>query len=440
MKTLINIILAILFIGMSTITAQVVPAPPEPPVPPSNTVSTSASNYRISVNSSDSSTGENIAISISNNDSEYSLKANFPRVAGPKLLTYFMEKMGSKNLSRKGDRTNWIANGNGDEVYKISLREERLTMQIDKEVASSDLVEKFAAMGSDVRTIITGESAEKEEVKRLEREADRLRRDAERMQREAQRLDRQAKRSLEQQERNKDRIARDMDRVQKDAQRLQREAKRMQDQAERAGRLSASSGGMDTSVREVLRKGNTFYDATKAQNIHGWTWPAFQQALILSLKEDQLVGEDNELVFVRDQTGVYVNGNKLNSTQEAVYKQLFRKHGLAGAGYFTFYKLYDHIAVINANAQILDFFDALKAQGIIDSVKEPVKLAIHGDSVSLDGTVLSTEKVKVINKLLSAHNIIPVPGKEIQLLKKGSYKLGYSIGDRTHIGTWGIED
>lgn len=440
MKTLINIILAILFVGMGSLTAQVMPAPPEPPAPPSTTVSTTSGNYRVSVNSSDSSTGENISITISNDEDEYSLKANFPKVTGPKLLNYFMDNMGSKNLSRKGSKTNWIANGNGDEVYKISLGAERLTMNIDKEVASNDLVEKFGNMGLDVRTIITGESAEKEEVKRLEREADRLRRDADRMKREADRLERQARRNAEQREREESRIARDADRVQNDARRVQREAERVQREAERAGHLSASSGGMDSSVREVLRKGSTFYDETKAQNINGWTWPAFQQALILSLKEEQLVGEDNELVFVRDQTGMYVNGDKLNDAEENRYNELFQKHGLARSGYFTFYKLYDHIMVINSNAQILEFFDALKAQGTIDSVKKPVKLAINGDTMTLDGTALAPEIVKSINKLLNTHNIIPVPGKVIELMGKGKYKLGYSIGDRTHIGTWGMED
>ena len=68
-----------------------------------------------------------------------------------------------------------------------------------------------------------------------------------------------------------------------------------------------------------------------------------------------------------------------------------------------------------------------------------MKLEINGDSTVLNGTQLSAAKVKTINKLLNAHNIIPVPGKEIQLMKKGSYKLGYSIGERTHIGTWGME-
>jgi hypothetical protein len=440
MKTLINIMLALLIAGIGSLSAQVMPVPPEPPAPPSTTVSTTSSNYRISVNSSDSSTGENISLTISNDDDEYSLKANFPKLTGPKLLAYFMENMGSKNLSRKGSRTNWIANGNGDEVYKISLGEKRLTMQIDKEVASNVLVDKFEQMGSDVREIVTGDSAEKIEVKRLEREADRLRRDAERMQREAERLERQAKQSAERRERDEAREGRDLDRVRSDAARVQREAERVREEAEKAGRMSASSGGMDSSVREVLRKENTFFDETKAQNNNGWTWPAFQQALILSLEEEELVGEDNELIFVRDQSGMYVNGEKLNRAEEIKYNGLFKKHGLSKAGYFTFYKLYDHIVVINSNARILDFFKALKAQGTIDSIKKPVKLAINGDTMSLDDNPLPANKVKEINKLLSAHNIIPVPGKVIQLLKGGNYKLGYSLGKRTHIGTWGMDN
>ena len=439
MKTLINIIHALLIAGMGTLNAQVTPNPPTPPATPATTSTTTSGNYRVTVNSSDSDTGQNINISISNNDSEYSVKANFPGESGIKLLDYFMEKMGAKNLTTKGNSSNWVANANGDEVYRISLSEERLTMKIDKEVASNDLVEKFAKMGTDVRTIITGESTEKAEVKRLEREADRLRRDAERMQREASRLEAQVRRNLERQERDRGEVEHNMNRAQRDADRVKREAERVYEEAERAGHMSASSGGMDSTVREVLRKGNTFFDEAKAQNTNGWTWPAFQQALIFSLKEDKLVGEDSELVFVRDQSGMYVNGNKLNSAEVSRYTNLFKKHGLSRADYFTFYKLNDHIMVINSNAQILEFFDALKDQGIIDSVKKPVKLEINGDSTVLNGTQLSAAKVKTINKLLNAHNIIPVPGKEIQLMKKGSYKLGYSIGERTHIGTWGME-
>jgi len=447
MKTLINSVIAYLFIGIGTIIAQVAPEPPAPPAPPSTTVSTTTGNSRVSIKTRDSSTGENIAISISNSSDEYRFKGNFPAKANPELLSYLMETMGSKNLTRKGGRTEWIANTNGDEVYKISLGSGRLLMEVDKEIASNTLVEKFVAMGMEARTIITGEDAQDEERKRLEREADRLRRDAQRMQREAERLERQAKsdydrvaRDAKRASEDAERIARDISRTSKDAERVKREAERVLKDAERLGHMTAAKGGMDSSVKEVLRKANTYYDASTAQNVNGWVWPAFQQALLLSLEEEQLIKNDSKVVFVKDETGMYVNGEKLNDAERSLYNGLLRKHGLAKMDYFTFYKQNDHIMVINSNAEILEFFDDLKEMGEISSVKKAVKIEINGDSVMLDGTSLSTAKVKMINNLLTKHNIIPVPGKTIELMKKGSYKLGYSIGKRTHIGTWGILD
>lgn len=432
MKTIINLILSILFAGIGTISAQVMPdPPPPPPAPPVAPQVDSESNYSITVNSSDTESGENISYSLTNTDDTYKVRGRFPKRFSEEIKSYILEEMGRSKMNTSGNKTSWKAVSNGDEVYEITTSPGKLNMFIDKEVASNNLIEKFGEMGLYIKDIISEDDSNKNEVERLERDAVRLRMDAERMLQEAERLKKQH-------ERESDRARRESDRAERESQRLEREAARLAREVEKAERMSAHRGGMDSSVREVLHKETTFFDTSNAQNKNGWIWPAFQQDLILSLESDELVGEDNELVFVRDASGIYVNGNKMNNSQEDAYTALFKKHGIASTGYFTFYKLYDHIMVINSDAKILAFFDELKDKGEISSTKKPVKIAINGDSVVKDGVALSSDKVSMYNKLLTKYNIIPVPGKVIQLMKKGSYKLGYSIGERTHIGTWGM--
>ncbi|MEQ3656071.1 MAG: hypothetical protein ABNH00_09435 [Dokdonia sp.] len=454
MKTIINIAIALLITGLHLCTAQTMPEPPQPPQPPSTTLSSISGNYKVSINSSDSSTGENISFSVTNRDDRYSLKANFPKKVSPELLAYLMEVMGSRNIVQKGGKTQWIANTDGEEVYEISLSKDRLQMYIDKEIASDELIEKFGEIGRKTKAIITGKDAETEEVERLERQAHRLRRDANRMHIEAMRLERQAQRDaqrleIEQQRLNRDkeranvaanRVLRDAQRAREDAQRIEREARKIALEAEKAGLRSAAKGGMDDAVREVLQSPATFYDTTKAQNRNGWKWPAFQQALLMALEEDALISQDNELIFVRDNTGMYVNGQQLDRQTEGAYLNIFATHGYDRSDYFTFYKLYDHILVINANARILEFFEAMKAAGNMSDLKKEYKLEINGDTMRINGEALAPAVVKNYNTLLHKHNIIPAPGKVIALLKGGDYKLGYSLGNRTHIGTWGIND
>lgn len=454
MKTIINITIALVITGLQLCSAQTTPTPPEPPQTPSTTLSSTSGNYKVSINSSDSNTGENISFSVTNRDDRYSLKASFPKGISPELLAYLMEQMGSRNLVQKGGKTQWIANVDGEEVYEISLSKGRLQLYIDKEIASDELIEKFGDIGRKAKAIITGKDAETEEVERLERQAERLRREANRMHSEAMRLERQAqrdaqrlemeqKRLLRDKERasaNADRVLRDADRALQDAQRIEREARKIAIEAEKAGLRSAARGGMDDAVREVLKKPSTFYDTTKAQNRNGWKWPAFQQALLLALEEDKLVSEDNELIFVKDESGMYINGRQLDRQTERDYLKIFERHGYEPAINFTFYKLYDHILIINANARILDFFKSMKATGNISDLQDEFKLEIDGDTMRMNGETLAPAIVKNYNKLLHQHRIIPAPGKVIALLKGGEYKLGYSLGNRTHIGTWGIND
>ena len=434
MKTLINLILLALLSG--TINAQSTPTPPTPPSPGTSTQVNNESNYRITLNSSDSETGEKIYLSLKNTDDRYLADGNFPNRFRGDIFEYLVDEMGTKNLTHTNKYDQWIGGGEDDAVYKITLKKRSLIMSLDKEIASYELTEKFGEIGMTIKELLS-EKDEKEKVEELEREADHLRNHAKRLQQEAARLLRQAEHQEKIIERNN---GRELAQTERDAARIAREAERLTKKLIEAERVTAYNGGMDSAIREVLGKKSTYYDANTAQNKNGWIWPAFQQDLILSLEGDELIGEDNELVVVYDTTGIYVNGTKLNTTLQHSYKDLFKRHGIGGTNYFKFYKLYDHIAVINSDAEILEFFDSLKEIGEISSVKMPVKLVINGDNVEKDGTLLSQEKLNVYNKLLTKHNIIPVPGKTIALLKKGNYKLGYSLGERTHIGTWGMNN
>ncbi len=129
----------------------------------------------------------------------------------------------------------------------------------------------------------------------------------------------------------------------------------------------------------------------------------------------------------------------MSESKHSKYLKLFKNNGIGKNVDFSFNKDGDHIVIIES-AEIEDLAQELIRKGIITSLKAKTKIEINGESVIKNGQAFNKTEVANFNKLLLKYRVIPAPGKILEFTGKGSYKLGYSIGSRTHVGTWVFED
>lgn len=430
MKTITKILAsATLLFGMIITNAQTVPPPPTPPkTNHSEHSDKNSSSYSYSISSSDDdgqNKKTNVSVSISNSDDSYSFRAKFPTEKQKEIKNVLFKEMSTKNHSVSRGKDIWNSNSNGDEVYKISLSLGKLSMHLDKDIASSSLAKKFENLGKTIRTIIVGKQNEtRREAERIQREADRIRRDADRMQREAERMRREADRQIA----NISRQYKD------DAKKIADEAKRLANEASGLNTEATHKGAIKSVVRQLLGDSKTTYNETTKSGFN-WTWPDAQNELLEAFKSDNLINTKNDVVFIKDETGIHINGKHLSKNQENKYNNILTKYKIYTSHYFTFYKTYKHIVIIDDTPNLDGFINDAISKNILDSSSKDVKLELNGNTVYKNGNQLSTNTLNVLNSILLKNKIIPAPGKHFEIIKKG-VKVGYSIDGRAHLGTW----
>lgn len=420
MKTLKHIVVAAFIgVGINTVAQTAPPAPPAPPstVYESGTTKVTTNSSNVSVITQNGNYGKtgSTSFSVSNSNDEYRAKGRYPKNRYPAIKEFLLEEMGTKNMQSSGTAMVWSLEGDEDTVYEITLDNNKLKIGLDKTIASPDMISKFNDMGNILRGLISG-GDERQEIARLERDADRARLEAERMQREAERLRNTSER---------------------DAARLEREATRLEVEAVRLGRDSKRGGGIDGYVREVLRQSSTKYGLNTTDS-NGWKWPSMQSALLGDLQKNGLVGPKEDVVFVKEDNGIYVNGKKLGTSWRSKYNRLIRKYDYGSMEEFSFYKQGNHIAVISGPDDLEDVLEQLEDEGLIRSSTKNTVIEINGASVVVDGVALSAGQTSQWNALLHSNGIIPAPGKTIEINKKGM-SIGYSFDNKT-LGTWVSRD
>lgn len=378
----------------------------------------------------------NVSISISSTDDSYSFRAKYSGSKDSELKDLITKEMGTNNLTSTNGKSRWIANSGDEEVYEIELRKGRLNMDVDKNIAAPSLVKKIESLGKMVKVIITGKTEASQKAARMQREADRLKREADRMQREADRM----KREQERIQRNADRIKRNNTaRYQEDAKRFKEEAKRLASEADEMDVRARHLGGVSNTVRTLLRNERTFYDQSSQDSGSSWVWPKIQKALIPMLLSDGFIYNERTVNFAMDNSGTYINGKKMGETKRSRYTKLFKSNGIGNNVDFSFNKENDHIVIIES-VELEGLAQELIKRGVISSLKDKTKIEINGYSVIKDGRSLNKGEVANFNKMLLKYRAIPAPGKILEFTGKGGYKIGYSIGSRTHVGTWVFED
>ena len=420
MKTVTIVAIQIaLFFTIHNALGQTVPTPPTPPV----THTTSSSTVSYSSTNSDDYSG-NVSIAISNTNRSYKFKAKFPSKRYTDLLSILKNELESKKMVKSGNSYTWISNADDNEVYNVEFTSKKLTIFLDKNVASATLIHKFEALGKTLKTAITGNSDTKREAEELQREADKLLRDAERMQREATRIQQEAKR-IEQA---------NLKSYQEDAMHIAEEAKRLAEKAANISTEASHKGAISAPLKTLLNSDKTFLSST-TQNANNYTWPTAQKELVSALLSDRIITSKDDIACNADHSGVYINGTKLNNHQIAKYKNILAKYNITKNNTFSFYKTNSNIVVLNANASLTNFLKNLKEKGYISSLKEKFLLEINGTNIKKNGKAISTKDLAIYNTLLLKNNIIPAPGKIIEITEN-AYKVGYTLSNKAHLGTW----
>ncbi len=218
------------------------------------TVSKSSSNTSYSNSNSDNK-GGNVSISSSSSSDSYSFSAKHSGAKDSELKDLITKEMGTNNLTTSNGRSQWNVNSGDEMVYEIELRKGRLTIDVDKTIASPSLVKKIESLGKMARTVITGKTEASQKAARLQREADRLKREADRMQREAERMKREEARIQQHVDRMK---IQNTARYQADAKRFNEEAKRLASEASEMDTKARHLGGVSNTVRTLLKQERTF--------------------------------------------------------------------------------------------------------------------------------------------------------------------------------------
>ena len=412
MKAIVLIILSIA-LSVTTLMAQSTPTPPSPPnnVSVHSDETNSKTSYSYSI-SDDDDQDSNTSISSSNSDNDYSFRARYTKKKDNEIREHLLKELGRNNLTESNGKMIWEAKTGNDEVYEIELRPGKLNMDVDKRIASNSLTEKMVKLGKSVKFIITGDDDKKRDAQRLQRDAERLQRDAARMQREAARL--------------KERARNDSDRIQREAERLARNASRVEGEARHRG-------GVSTIIKELLTTNSTVYNGDQRNN--NWVLPGALSALTGALKRNSLLSDENEINFTKDESGIYVEGEKLNRSQAISVNSVLASQGVSEGMHFSINTKNNHIVLVNGNANLEDCVEAMVRQQMISSLNKKMELKINGNSMYRNGEQLSQTDVAKINTILQKHYIIAAPGKTLKITSKGNYTLGYSR-DKTHLGTW----
>jgi hypothetical protein len=184
MKNLFSITVAILFLSGITF-GQATPKPPKTPKTTSSST-TKSNSYSISFDT-DAKEG-NSSVSIKRNDNIYKFSAKFHESKFKSLKKLVVDQLGDKYLTVSEDMYKWIKTENGEKIYECKLTEDRLRIYVDKEYASSNIINMMNDFGdvlkdaiSDTDSKKSAEEVTQRELKIAERALERAKREVERI-------------------------------------------------------------------------------------------------------------------------------------------------------------------------------------------------------------------------------------------------------------------
>ncbi|MDQ1090074.1 hypothetical protein [Siphonobacter sp. SORGH_AS_1065] len=91
------------------------------------------------------------SVSVSNSDHKYTLRADFDNGAEEPIRKLIRDRLGNPSPLSATGRSTWKL----EEVYIITLQDNRISMELDKGKATGSLTQSFVKLGKDIQQAIS---------------------------------------------------------------------------------------------------------------------------------------------------------------------------------------------------------------------------------------------------------------------------------------------
>ncbi|WP_106792118.1 hypothetical protein [Aquimarina sp. Aq78] len=142
MKTLITILVNLL-IGLLTMNAQT----------SSTSSSKSTSEVTISISDDSSEKSYSRSFAIIDMGKSFRIKIRFMKYMENDVKSYLIDQFGKENMTIEDEAYLWRKETENEELYEVRLKENRLRINVDKELASNKLIKKFERIGKELKSI-----------------------------------------------------------------------------------------------------------------------------------------------------------------------------------------------------------------------------------------------------------------------------------------------
>ncbi|TSE05750.1 MULTISPECIES: hypothetical protein [Aquimarina] len=91
-------------------------------------------------------------------DNSYRIKVRFMKDMTDEVKSYLIDQLGEENMIFRDETYLWKKEIENEEVYEVTLKNNRLRISVDKELISDKFLKKFKQMGKELKTITSKES------------------------------------------------------------------------------------------------------------------------------------------------------------------------------------------------------------------------------------------------------------------------------------------
>lgn len=95
------------------------------------------------------STSESSKVTVTDDTNQYSINAKFTKPLAPKLLTLITKTLNTSKDDRDGTQS-WVLGV----TYSVKLEPHKLTVQLNKEIATAKQIENFKQMGEKIQDVL----------------------------------------------------------------------------------------------------------------------------------------------------------------------------------------------------------------------------------------------------------------------------------------------
>ncbi len=140
MKTLV-LILVSLILGLLSTNAQ------------TTTTTTSSSSTKVTVNVNDDKKSYYRSFAVIDMDDFFRIKVKFSESMQNDVKLYLIDQFGQDNMVADSESYFWRKELENEEMFEVRLKENRLRINVNKELASDKLLKKFKQIGRELKSL-----------------------------------------------------------------------------------------------------------------------------------------------------------------------------------------------------------------------------------------------------------------------------------------------